>query len=160
MTDAEKTSKMPLQMPVEIFKEPDATVSCLVKLSLCPVITFQRGGVVQCGEDRMPPNLPLVAVCILVVCVGMRGWELLFLQERNTYCFATPHEYSKVQLQRNMHVMYLAKALYREWIIYCCAWLWKHFFSITFSIYLDTKRCNTCIHYGKCLFPILFWCWK
>lgn len=29
VTDAEKTSKMPLQMPVEIFKEPDATVSCL-----------------------------------------------------------------------------------------------------------------------------------
>jgi len=32
VTDAEKTSKMPLQMPVEIFKEPDATVSCLPQL--------------------------------------------------------------------------------------------------------------------------------
>lgn len=110
-------------------------------------------------RNRMPPSI-LVAVCILVVCLGVRGWEQFFLQERNEYSFATPFEYRKVPLQRNRHVMYPAEALYREWIIYWCAWLWKHFFSITFSIYLDTKRCNTCIHYGKCLFPVLFWCWK
>lgn len=52
MTDAEQTSKMSLQMPVEIFKEPDATVSCLQQLWMCPVITFQRGGVAECGEEQ------------------------------------------------------------------------------------------------------------
>lgn len=50
VTDAQMTSKMPLQVPVEIFKEPDATALYLPQLRVCPVITFRRGCVVQYAE--------------------------------------------------------------------------------------------------------------
>lgn len=52
VTDAQTTSKMPLQVPVEIFKEPDAAALYLPQLSLCPVITFQR----ECGVQYAAIN--------------------------------------------------------------------------------------------------------
>lgn len=57
VTDAQTTSKMPLQVPVEIFKEPDAAALYLPQLRVCPVITFQRGSVVQyAGINNIPSS--------------------------------------------------------------------------------------------------------
>lgn len=47
---------MPLQMPVEIFKEPDAAALCLSRLRVHPVITFQRGCMVQSAEINNIPS--------------------------------------------------------------------------------------------------------
>lgn len=77
VTDAETTSKMPLQVPVEIFKEPDAAASCLPQLRMCPVITFQRGDVIQYAEKNSNPFLSLYwalsayleDTCISCVCM-------------------------------------------------------------------------------------------
>lgn len=76
VTDAGKTSKMPLQMPVEIFKEPDATVSCLPQPRMCPVTTFQRGGVVQPGEEQTA-TYSFCCCCCRHTLYGwaVRGWD-------------------------------------------------------------------------------------
>lgn len=52
VTDAQTTSKTLLQVPVEIFKEPDAAALYFAQLSLCPVITFQR----ECGVQYAAIN--------------------------------------------------------------------------------------------------------
>lgn len=62
VTDAQMTSKMPLQVPVEIFKEPDATALYLPQLRVCPVITFQRGCVVQYAEINNIPSSQFLSV--------------------------------------------------------------------------------------------------
>jgi len=62
VTDAQMTSKMPLQVPVEIFKEPDAAVLYLPQLRVCPVITFQRGCVVQYAEVNSIPSSQFLSV--------------------------------------------------------------------------------------------------
>lgn len=56
VTDAQMTSKMPLQVPVEIFKEPDAAALYLPQLRVYPVITFQSGCVVQYAEINNTPS--------------------------------------------------------------------------------------------------------
>lgn len=62
VTDAQMISKVPLQVPVEIFKEPDAAALYLPQLRVCPVITFQRESVVQYAEPNSIPSSQFLPV--------------------------------------------------------------------------------------------------
>lgn len=65
VTDAQMTSKVLLQVPVEIFKEPDAASLCLMQLSVsCDHLP--KGCVIQYAEISNIPSCQFLSVFIIL----------------------------------------------------------------------------------------------